>query len=285
MITATTKIPSLMAKTESDDTTVLASKMSPNNSNDSKLIESYLDFNNTLNLVLLDKFQGRSNISLILIQMKCDLQDMVKELASVNKSVTLDDPKFDSEQLKQLIKKQHSGLLYVFKRLHFWDVKELKEVYDQAFDGLPHCLKPTEILPFVYDGLDDIDLVLHLTTSIHDGSEFAWSVDVNDFHRFSDMVLCCSEALEAYQVFEHDKHDVVPHVVDHHKFSTIRHLLARSFSTSHQLKLHHDGRRSKSNTHESKINEANLKIVQSLKFKEFYCNRLEVLALDKKRVF
>lgn len=287
MITTSTNIPPLISKVESDGSIIVSPKISMGLTNDSILIESYLKFNNSLNLILLDKFQGRSNISLILIQMKCDLQDSIKDLASFDKNISLNDPNFNSDKLLLLIKKQHSGLLYVFKRSHFWDIHELKDAYDQVFDGLPHCLKPTSILPFVFDGLDDPDLVLKLITSVHEGSEYAWGITLNDFNTFGDMILCCSESLDAFLDFEHGDSLIIPHIVDHHKISAIKHLLARSFLTSKQLKEHHDEQRSKSNNndHPPKINESNLKIVQSPKFKAFNSNRLKVLAFDDKKVF
>lgn len=287
MITASSSnMPSLLSKVESDESTIVSPKILIGTSNDdSKLLESYLKFNNSLNLVLLDKFQGRSNLSLVLIQIKCDLQQSIKEIGSLDKNFNLNDPNFNPEKLQLLIKKQHSGLLYVFKRAHFWDIHELKEVYCQVFEGLPHFLKPTEILPFVFDGLDDLDLVLKLTTSIHHDSEYAWGVTLDDFVIFNDEILCCSEALDAFIEFENDESDIIPHVVDHHRFSTVKHLLARSFLSSIDLKLHHDQKRNKSNDHPPRINETNLNIVKSVKFKDFNSNRLKVLAFDDKKIF
>lgn len=291
MITATSSIlPSLATsmKETSTSKSILETNTQKTLSMDAQLFQAYLDFNHTLNLTLLDKFQDRSNISLILIQIKCDLQNSIKELNnSGQKSFSLEDTEFlNSDKLKfiqAIIKKQHSGLLYVFKRALFYDIIEIKEIYGKAFDGLPHILKPTEILPFVHDGLDDLDLVLKLTTSIHADSEYAWGITLQEITDCSRMILCCSDSIVAYYDFKESNDHIQDHATSHHRFTTLKHLLSMSFLSSCDLRLHHDNK--KNNKSQPKVNQENMKTVESLEFKEFYNNRLKVLRFEEKKIF
>lgn len=198
-----------------------------------------------LDIVILDKLHRRSNLSLLLIHLRCALDRFI-------------DTQADGGDTAEIVRQFNSSMSLVFENARFFNLTELHEIYNALLKELHGDVDPQ--------------------TAGETGPSQAQSRKVSlsvDFDSFANRILCCSESLADYKHFD-AKFDEAA-IMDHELEKLKSHYIATSF----KYKCRHQ---SPAPTASSVCNE-NLQLVQSPDFMEFHLKRWKALNLLDRRIF
>lgn len=237
---------------------------------DFTMVEGLLDFLLEFNIILMDKFNQKSNLVLPIIQAKCDAQSLIKQLPQ-SKQLDIHSQDEFIQKLKKFIKGQHSTLIYVFRQSHYWNVHDMAEIYKIIYNGLPHSIKPEDVEHFVKDG-SDIDI-------LNESSCDTWNFTLNDLQTYEILILCCSDSMAAFKSFENSNDNHENHVLKHHH-DTKHACLIRAFKSSGDLtKLHAKSEGS------DNFDQETMSVADSSSFQQFHKKRIDSLGLRNRSIF
>lgn len=198
-----------------------------------------------LDIVILDKLHRRSNLSLLLIHLRCALDQFI-------------DTQSGGNDTAKIVRQFNSSMSLVFENAKFFHLTELQDIYNAL-------LKELNI---------DVDPQTAGKTDPNQAEPRKVCLSV-DFDSFANRILCCSESLADYKYFD-TKFDESA-IMDHELEKLRSHYIATSFN----YKCRH---KAAAPTASSVCNE-NLLLVQSPGFMEFHLKRWKTLNLLDRRIF
>lgn len=217
-------------------------------------IDSYNSLLRTLlilDIVILDKLHRRSNLSLLLIHLRCTLDSFIDRQNAGDEPV-------DALLLVQVMREFNKSMSLVFENSKFFNLTELQSIYT--------------------DLLKELKIDTDVPEADTDAAQLC-TIPLNsiDFDLFANKILCCSESLADYKHFNRTFDEST--VMDYELDKIRSHYISTSFNYKKNQKQNQKA------TSAPCICKENILLVQSPEFMEFHLKRWKTLNLLDRHIF